>query len=79
VPDETQLQILTLLDTLAIEVAESRLELRGEMASLHTDMRTGLERVDRRLGNLETRVETIETEQRSFRREFERRVAPVER
>jgi len=60
--------------------------LRNEIGGLRNEMRTGFDSVDRRLGNLETRVENLETEVqgvkvdlRSFRGEFERRVAPLER
>lgn len=42
-------------------------------------MRSGFGRVERRLGNIEVRVETVETELRSFRGESERRIAPFER
>jgi hypothetical protein len=66
--------------------ADLRAELRGEAstlrngtAELRAEMRHGFGRVERRLGNLETRVEGIETELRSFRGEFERRIAPLER
>jgi archaellum component FlaC len=52
---------------------------------LRNEMRLGFSRVDRRLGNIENRVEHLETEVhdvkidlRSFRNEFERRIAPLE-
>jgi hypothetical protein len=48
-------------------------------------MRVGFDRVDRRFGNLENRIESLETEVqtvkidlRSFRGEFERRITPLE-
>ena len=94
--DETQSKVLQLLDVISVAVAATRQEtaanseaivaMRQETAELRTDMRAGFGRVERRLGNLEVRVETIEgdvevvkTELRSFRREFERRIAPLER
>ena len=77
--EEVQTKILTLLDALTVEVISSREELRGEIGSLRTEVRSGFARVDRRLGNLETGVENIETDLRSFRGEFERRIAPLER
>ncbi len=67
------------------ETGGLRNELRNETAELRKEMRTGFDRVDRRLGKLETRVEDLETEVkaqrvelRSFRGEFERRIAPLE-
>ena len=87
--DETASKILALLDVLAIEVGAGRNDTRTldakvtslsvETAELRTEMRAGFNRVDRRLGNLETRVEGVETELRSFRHEFERRISPLER
>jgi hypothetical protein len=79
VADADQQKILVLLDLLAVQVAETREELRDEIGTLRHEVRSGFERVDRRMGRLETRVESIKTEQRSFRREFERRIAPLER
>jgi hypothetical protein len=79
---ETGAQILHRLDVLSVEVAATRNEfsgLRSEFSGLRTEMRTGFQRVDRRLGNLQNRVERVETELRSFRSEFERRIAPLER
>jgi hypothetical protein len=87
--DESQEKILKLLDTLALEIGALRTEMRSEIGTLRTDMSSeigtlrtemceGFERVERRLGNVETRVGNIEAEQRSFRREFERRIAPLE-
>jgi hypothetical protein len=52
--------------------------MRSEFASVRHEMRGGFDRVDRRLGNLEDRVETLETEVRDFRGEFERRIAQLE-
>ncbi len=62
-----EVKILQLLDVLSVEVAGNRTEMRG-----------GFNRVERRLGNLEVRVEDIATELRSFRAEFERRITPLE-
>ena len=94
--DETQHKILQLLDVISVEVAATRQEtaansraivsMRDETGELRTEMRSGFARVDRRLGNVETRLERVETESaatradlRDFRQEFERRVAPLER
>lgn len=67
-------KILQLLDVISVEVAANR----TETSDLRTEMRSGFHRVEHRLGNLETRVEGIETELRSFHAEFERRIAPLE-
>ncbi len=89
---QTEEKILQLLDVISVEVAanrnettELRSELRSETTSLRTEMRAGFDRFDRGLGNLETRVESLETEVhemkvdlRDFRGEFERRIAPLE-
>jgi hypothetical protein len=86
---ETEAKILRLLDVISLEVAATRNELRdefrgeisglrNEFSGLRTEMRTGFNRVERRLGNLETRVEGVETDLRSFRAEFERRITPLE-
>jgi hypothetical protein len=76
-------KILHLLDVISVEVAATRNELRNEfrneISGLRTEVRTGFDRVDRRLGNLESRVENVEADLRSFRGEFERRIAPLER
>jgi hypothetical protein len=72
---EAQAKMLQLLDVIAIEVAANR----SETAGLRVEMHLGLNRVEHRLGNLEARVEGVETELRSFRGEFERRIAPLER
>jgi hypothetical protein len=91
--NEAQAKILQLLDVISVEVAANRgetsslgNELHTEMSSLRKEMRAGFGRVDRRLGNLENRVENVETELRivqtdlrSFRGEFERHIAPLER
>jgi hypothetical protein len=83
---EAEAKILHLLDVLSVEVAanrveavEFRTEVRNEFSGLRAEMRSGFHRVDYRLGNLENRVENIETDLRSFRGEFERRIAPLER
>ncbi len=69
--EETEAKILALLDVISVEVGASRADIgRRE---------TKVDRVDQRLGRLETRVEGVETEVRTFRLEFERRVAPLER
>ncbi len=73
--DETEAKILHLLDAIAVEVAAGR----NDTAEHRKETRAGFDRVDRRLGNLETRVEDVETEVRAFRNEFERRIAPLER
>jgi len=84
--DEVQTKILQLLDVISIEVAANRNDVRNETSSIREEMRAGFGRVERRLGNLEIRVENVETELRvvqtdvrSFRCEFERRIAPLER
>jgi predicted nucleic acid-binding Zn-ribbon protein len=80
--DEAQAKILQLLDVISVEVAANR----NDTSELRGEMRAGFGRVERRLGNLEIRVENVETELRvvqtdlrSFRGEFERRIAPLER
>ena len=80
--DEAQAKILQLLDVISVEVAANR----NDTSELRDEMRAGFGRVERRLGNLEIRVENVETELRvvqsdlrSFRGEFERRIAPLER
>ncbi len=80
--NEAQAKILQLLDVISVEVAANR----TETSELRNEMRAGFGRVERRLGNLEIRVEGVETELkmvqtdlRSFRGEFERRIAPLER
>jgi hypothetical protein len=73
--DEARAKILQLLDVISVEVAANR----NETSELRSEMRAGFGRVERRLGNIEVRVETVETELRSFRGEFERRIAPLER
>jgi hypothetical protein len=79
---EAQAQILHLLDMISVEVGATR----ADTSELRNEMRAGFGRVERRLGNVEIRVENIETELRvvqtdlrSFRGEFERRIAPLER
>jgi hypothetical protein len=78
-------------DTAALGT-ELRAELHGEIGGLHgeigglrQEMRSGFDRVDRRLGHLENRIENLEagvsgvgSELRDFRGEFERRIAPLE-
>ena len=73
--NEANAKILQLLDVISVEVAANR----NETSDLRSEMRSGFGRVERRLGNIEVRVETLETELRSFRGEFERRIAPLER
>jgi septation ring formation regulator EzrA len=80
--DEVQTKILQLLDVISVEVAANR----NVTSELRDEMRAGFGRVERRLGNLQIRVENVETELRvvqtdlrSFRGEFERRIAPLER
>ena len=73
--DEALAKILQLLDVIAVEVAASR----TDTSELRDELRAGFSRVERRLGNIEIRVETLETDLRSFRGEFERRIAPLER
>jgi len=86
---ETEAKILRLLDVISVEVAANRNELRNvesglsselhrEISGLRIEMRSGFNRVERRLGNLETRVEGVETGLRSFRAEFERRITSLE-
>jgi hypothetical protein len=87
--EETGTRILAMLDLVATEVSANSSDIRGlkaEVAATRSDLRaldakvtSGFERVERRLGHLETRVEDVETEARLFRTEFERRVAPLER
>ena len=83
--DNIQAKILQLLDVISVEVAANRNqttqlgeEMRSESASVRHEMCGGFDRVDRRLGNLKNRVETLETEVRDFRGEFECRIAPLE-
>jgi hypothetical protein len=73
--DEAKAKILQLLDVISVEVAANR----NEASELRSEMRAGFGRVGRRLGAIEVRVEIIQTELRSFRGEFERRIAPLER
>jgi len=68
-------KVLQLLDVIAVEVAANR----TDTAELRAEMRTGFNRVDRRLGNLENRVGDLETQLRSFRGEFDRRITALER
>ncbi len=87
--EETENKMLALLDVISVEVAASRVDigrldakvasLDAGLTSLNTQVISGFERVERRLGHLETRVEDVEIEARLFRKEFERRVAPLER
>jgi archaellum component FlaC len=75
---EVVAKILQMLDVISVEVVTTKNELRAEMSELRDEVRVGFNRVDRRLGRLETRVEHIETDLGSFRGEFERRIAPLE-
>jgi hypothetical protein len=68
-------KVLQLLDVIAVEVAANR----TDTAELRAEMRSGFNRVDRRLGNLENRVGDLETQLRSFRGEFDRRITALER
>ncbi|HEY5020897.1 MAG TPA: hypothetical protein VII30_00275 [Gemmatimonadaceae bacterium] len=61
--DEARAKILQFLDVISVEVAANR----NETSELRSEMRAGFGRVERRLGNIEVRVETVETELRSFR------------
>ena len=72
--DEARATILQILDVISVEVAANR----NETSELRSEMRAGFGRVERRLG-IEGRVETVETELRLFRGDFERRIAPLER
>jgi hypothetical protein len=89
VSEDIGTRILGLLDVLSVKLAESRAELRNGIRGLDAKFNkldakfAGLDvkvdRLYRRLGRIETRVEGVETERRSFRTEFELRVAPLER
>ena len=90
---DMQTKVFQLLDVIAVEVAAHRVETAKQNVDLRTEMHSGFNRIDHRLGSLETRVENIETrventetnvvslgaELRSFRGEFERRITPLER
>lgn len=67
-----------LLDTIAGGVVDLRQEVHAEIGGLRKEMHTeigklrnemnvGFARVDRRIGHLETRVESLEDEFRGFR------------
>jgi hypothetical protein len=60
-----------LLDVIATGVVDLREEMHTEIGGLRNELRAemndGFARVDRRLGNLETRVEALEGEFRDFR------------
>jgi len=73
--DETQQKILHLLDVLSVEVNATR----AGVEALATQTSAGFERVERRLAHVEMRVETVETELRAFRGEFDHRVSSLER
>ncbi len=84
--EDTGTRILKLLDVLSVNVAQGHAELRNDIRGLDAKVNdldakigNGFERVERRLGKLESRIENVETEGREFRKEFERRVAPLER
>jgi archaellum component FlaC len=77
--DVISVEVVTTKNELRAEIAGAKYELRAEMSELRDEVRVGFNRVDRRLGRLETRVEHIETDLGSFRGEFERRIAPLER
>ena len=84
--EDDQLQrIFSLLDVLSVQVSATqagvdslREETRSGVGALREETRNGFERVERRLGNLETRVEGIETDLRAFRNETNRRVSSLE-
>jgi RimJ/RimL family protein N-acetyltransferase len=70
------------LDTKVASLDTKVTSLDTKVTSLDTkvtSLETRFDRVDQRLGRIETRVEGLETEVRTFRLEFERRVAPRER
>jgi tetrahydromethanopterin S-methyltransferase subunit G len=46
---------------------------------MRRDMDSGFERVERRLGNIETRVETIEIDVKALRSDFGSRIDTLER
>ena len=60
-------------------LAEYAAELSGKLDEHRRETAMGFDRVDRRFGRLETRVEVIENDLLEFRAEFEKRVAPLER
>ena len=79
---ETEAKILGLLDVISVPVAGND----RKISEWQSDMRRSFGRVDRRLGYLEHRVESSETEVgavttglRDFRDQFVRRIAPLER
>jgi archaellum component FlaC len=77
--DVISVEVVTTKNELRAEIAGSKDELRGELSELRAEVRVGFNRVDRRLGRLETRVERVDNDLASFRGEFERRIAPLER
>jgi archaellum component FlaC len=76
--DEPLQKIFGLLDALSVQVGTTQAEMHAGFARLEAKVDAGFDRVERRLGNLETRVEGIETEFRAFREETERRVTLLE-
>jgi chaperonin cofactor prefoldin len=76
--EETEIKILKLLDVIAVEVAAGRNDT-ADLSAKVDSLDVKVDRIERRLGRVETRVENVETELRSFRHEFERRIAPLER
>jgi predicted RNase H-like nuclease (RuvC/YqgF family) len=60
--DATAAKVLQLLDVISVEVAANR----NETSELRTEMRAGFSGVERRLGNLEVRVETVGTKVQSL-------------
>jgi archaellum component FlaC len=85
VNDETERRILKLLDVISVEVVAGRNDIQRLDAKVTgldakvTELDVKVDRLDRRLGRVGTRVEGVETELRSFRHEFERRISPLER
>ncbi len=58
---DMQTKVFQLLDVIAVEVAAHRVETAKQNVDLRTEMHSGFNRIDHRLGSLETRVENIET------------------
>ncbi len=53
-------RVLGMLDALSVGLVSMRDELREEIGGLRSEMREGFDRVERRLGNVENRVEAFE-------------------
>jgi len=58
---DMQTKVFQLLDVIAVEVAAHRVETAKQNVDLRTEMHSGFNRIDHRLGSLETRVGNIET------------------